>query len=203
MTEKKQAEETRQENEDQQRLLNELGKIYNEAPVGLCFLDTDLRFLHVNDWLASINGVPVDEHIGRTIQDVLSDVAAGVELQFRHVIDTGDPIIQGRVHAETAAHPGIKKHYIHNYHAVKREDGTIVGLTCAVQDVNELTETAEALRNLRGELEVRVEERTRELQEREQQVRLLLDSTAEAIYGIDLAGNCTFVNPACVKVSAT
>ncbi len=32
----------------------------------------------------------------------------------------------------------------------------------------------------------------------EEQVRLLLDSTAEAIYGVDLDGNCTFCNQACV-----
>ena len=36
--------------------------------------------------------------------------------------------------------------------------------------------------------------------EREKQVRLLLDSTAEAIYGVDLDGVCTFVNPACVQM---
>jgi PAS domain S-box-containing protein len=36
--------------------------------------------------------------------------------------------------------------------------------------------------------------------EREKQVRLLLDSTAEAIYGVNLDGVCTFVNPACVQM---
>jgi two-component system, cell cycle sensor histidine kinase and response regulator CckA len=34
----------------------------------------------------------------------------------------------------------------------------------------------------------------------EAQVRLLLDSTGEAIYGIDLEGNCTFANAACVRM---
>ena len=36
--------------------------------------------------------------------------------------------------------------------------------------------------------------------EQEKQVRLLLDSTAEAIYGVDLDGICTFVNPACLQM---
>ena len=31
-------------------------------------------------------------------------------------------------------------------------------------------------------------------------VRLLLNSTGEGIYGIDLDGNCTFANPACLKL---
>jgi len=38
------------------------------------------------------------------------------------------------------------------------------------------------------------------LQESEEKYLLLLNSTAEAIYVIDLNGNCTFCNPACVRV---
>jgi two-component system, chemotaxis family, CheB/CheR fusion protein len=40
----------------------------------------------------------------------------------------------------------------------------------------------------------------RELSEREERIRLLLDSTAEAIYGIDLSGVCTFCNVACARM---
>ncbi len=39
-----------------------------------------------------------------------------------------------------------------------------------------------------------------ELLDSEQRVRLLLDSTAESIYGMDLAGNCTFANRACLRM---
>jgi len=35
--------------------------------------------------------------------------------------------------------------------------------------------------------------------ESEDKLRLLLDSTAQAIYGIDLEGRCTFCNPACIR----
>ena len=38
------------------------------------------------------------------------------------------------------------------------------------------------------------------LQESEEKYLLLLNSTAEAIYGLDLKGNCTFCNPACVRL---
>ena len=37
------------------------------------------------------------------------------------------------------------------------------------------------------------------LQDSEERARLLLDSTAEAIYGMDLAGNCTLANRACLQ----
>ncbi len=38
------------------------------------------------------------------------------------------------------------------------------------------------------------------LQESEEKYLLLLNSTAEAIYGLDLEGNCTFCNPACLRL---
>jgi two-component system sensor histidine kinase/response regulator len=38
------------------------------------------------------------------------------------------------------------------------------------------------------------------LRESEERVRLLLDSTAEAIYGIDLDGLCSLCNPACLRL---
>jgi PAS domain S-box-containing protein len=38
------------------------------------------------------------------------------------------------------------------------------------------------------------------LRESEERVRLLLNSTGEGIYGVDLDGNCTFANPACLRI---
>jgi diguanylate cyclase (GGDEF)-like protein/PAS domain S-box-containing protein len=38
------------------------------------------------------------------------------------------------------------------------------------------------------------------LRKSEEQVRLLLNSTGEAIYGINLEGNCTFANSSCVRI---
>jgi PAS domain S-box-containing protein len=56
-----------------------------------------------------------------------------------------------------------------------------------------------ALERLRGEVarRAKVEEALRESEER---LRLLLDSTAEGIYGVDLDGNCTFCNPASLSM---
>jgi two-component system, sensor histidine kinase and response regulator len=70
------------------------------------------------------------------------------------------------------------------------------------------------LRHAREDLERRVDERTAELEqevadrqraqealhESEGRIRLLLDSTAEAIYGIDREGRCTFCNPATIRL---
>jgi len=66
---------------------------------------------------------------------------------------------------------------------------------------------AEELYMLINNLEEKVKERTKELENAivalkrsEGDIRLLMDSTAEAIYGIDLNGNCTFCNASCLNI---
>src|SRR5262249_19028170 len=39
-----------------------------------------------------------------------------------------------------------------------------------------------------------------EIAKRQDQIQQLLESTAEAIYGVDTQGACTFCNPACVRL---
>jgi PAS domain S-box-containing protein len=55
-------------------------------------------------------------------------------------------------------------------------------LQATVRDITESKRVAEALRAS------------------EDKIRLLLDSTAEAIYGIDMNGNCTFCNSSCLRM---
>jgi PAS domain S-box-containing protein len=117
-----------------------MGRLYAIAPVGLCYFDTELRFLYINEWLARINGLPAEAHLGKTIGEVLKDIAVGVVPQLRHVLQTGEPIIGGTVEAETPAHPGESRHYMHNYYPDKSKDGTVVGVSCVVQDITERLE---------------------------------------------------------------
>ena len=39
-----------------------------------------------------------------------------------------------------------------------------------------------------------------DVEQRDEIIRLLLDSTGEGIYGTDMDGVCTFANPACAKL---
>ena len=67
---------------------------YTHAPVGLCYFDRDMRYLQINDCLAAINGLSVEEHLGKRIQDVLPQGAVGIVHRLRQVIETGAPIIE-------------------------------------------------------------------------------------------------------------
>ena len=66
---------------------------------------------------------------------------------------------------------------------------------------------ADTIHSLVGELEEKVRERTaaleatnKALSKSEDQLRLILDSTAEGIYGIDTEGRCTFCNRSCLDL---
>ena len=95
----------------------------------------------------------------------------------------------------------------------RRKDGRIIDVDVSVQlrptdnvlvsflhDITERKRTEEALLEAHLELEERVKSRTAELNQSKGQLQLLLDSTAEAIYGIDTQGECTFCNPACLRM---
>ena len=60
--------------------------------------------------------------------------------------------------------------------------------------------TADKMLYLINNLESLVQSKTSDLEANKDRLRLLLDSTAEAIYGVDMEGNCTFCNKNCLKL---
>lgn len=133
----------------------EIADLYRSAPIGLCYFDTRLRFVHINDWLAAINGFSVQEHLGKTLGELLPGVAKGVMGQLRRVIETGESIIDGEVEAKTAAHPEEVRIYLHNYFARKSPEGVVLGVSCSVRDITDLRKDQEQLRRLRDEIAAR------------------------------------------------
>jgi len=65
--------------------------------------------------------------------------------------------------------------------AIYDKNGNISGTLSIASDITEFREMFNAL------------------QEKKEQIQLLLNSTGEAIFGLDNNGYCTFVNPSCIK----
>ncbi len=82
------------------------------------------------------------------------------------------------------------------YTAQIREHGAAVGAVVVFQDISERLRIEEELESHRHHLEDLVALRTRELQDLEQHSRQILDASANGLYGIDLWGRFTFINPA-------
>jgi PAS domain-containing protein len=65
--------------------LADIEVIYATAPVGLCVLDAELRYVRINESLAQINGLPISEHIGRTIKEVVPELSPQLEKAFEEI----------------------------------------------------------------------------------------------------------------------
>lgn len=107
------------------------------APIGLAFFDTDLRYLMLNEALAEINGLPVEDHIGRRVEEVVPDLVDGTARILRRVVETGEPELDVEVTGETAAHPGEQRDWLVNYFPVHDEGGTVMGIGATVVEVTE------------------------------------------------------------------
>ncbi|MBU1665823.1 MAG: PAS domain S-box protein [Gammaproteobacteria bacterium] len=77
-----------------------------------------------------------------------------------------------------------------------REHGEIIGAVVVFQDSTERLRIEAELERYRHHLEDSVAQRTAQLQEAEQRSRLILDTSANGLYGIDTGGNLMFINPA-------
>ena len=70
----------------------ELHALVEASPLGVAFLDPDLRYRRVNETLARMNGVPIEQHVGRTPEDVLGEIAAPLMGPLRQVLETQQPL---------------------------------------------------------------------------------------------------------------
>jgi PAS domain S-box-containing protein len=136
ITERKQTEIQQIENKNviAQQLM-EIEAIYHNAPIGLTLLDRDLRFVRINQHLADINGVPIESHLGRTIKDVIPELAATVEPSLYQVLETGEPKLNFELKGETPAQPGVERVWLESWHPLKNANGEVAGINIVVQEI--------------------------------------------------------------------
>jgi PAS domain S-box-containing protein len=140
ITERKRAEETAR-----QRLV-EIENLYRHAPVGLCELDRELRYVRVNELMAEINGFPAAAHIGKRIRDVVPQLADAAEPEMLLVLETGEPRIDIEVVGETLSQPGVKRSWLERWLPITDAQGLITGLNIVVVETTERKQAEEALR---------------------------------------------------------
>ena len=121
----------------------ELELIYRTSPMGMALFDRDLRYVRINDKLAEINGREAAEVVGRTLREVIPDLADDLEPILRGVLETGEPVIDGEVTGGTEAVPSVERFFRHSFHPVQGIDGRIEGVSVLVNEVTELRSAEE------------------------------------------------------------
>ena len=144
------------------------------APVGLGVLDRELRFVRANEALARGNGVPRDEHLGRTLMEIWPTVPPRLIERLRAVLDGGDPVIDDESVTE---YGGRFRHVLASYYPVRDEDGGVLGIGVVVSDITARKQAEEAVTAS------------------ERRLREMLESVQLVSVSIDLEGRITFCNP--------
>jgi PAS domain S-box-containing protein len=120
-----------------ERQLREIEAIYAAAPVGMCVLDTDLRWIRMNARMAEIDGFSVEDHLGRNILEALPGLAPIVGPLLRRVIESGQPVLGVEVSGTTPAQPDVERVWLTSYYPLKSADGRVGGINSVVQEITE------------------------------------------------------------------
>src|SRR5580704_1747339 len=84
--------------------LAQLNAIYDGVPVGLCFLDRNLRFVSLNKRLAELHNLPVASHLGRPIAEIIPEKFPQIEPYLRRALN-GEPYSGLEVLVSDPHHP--------------------------------------------------------------------------------------------------
>jgi PAS domain S-box-containing protein len=140
------SEELRRSGEEVRHQLAQLTTIYHTAPVGLAFVDTDLRYVSINDQLAEFDGLPAAAHIGKTIREVLPWLADRIEPLYCKIIESGEPLVGLEFHSTKLSQPEIQRDWLVSHYPVKDKDGVVIGVNTVLQDITERKRVERALR---------------------------------------------------------
>jgi PAS domain S-box-containing protein len=119
-------------------LIAELEAVYACSPVGMVLFDRDLVYVRLNAALAEMNGLSVEEHIGRTPFDVVPDLMRSAFDPFMRVFETGEPLRDIEVRGETPRLPGVARVWRENAFPIKRPDGSVEFILVTVDELTEL-----------------------------------------------------------------
>jgi PAS domain S-box-containing protein len=153
---------------------------FEYAPFGLALAARDRGLLQVNATLCRMLGYSAEELLALSWDQITHPDDRTLALEAI-----------GRLERDRPEWVEFEKRYLHKL-------GRIVWGRARLSLVLDSFETWNFVTHIEDITERKLAEEA--MRASEERVRLLLDSTAEAIYGIDLQGNCTFANPACLRM---
>ncbi len=136
----------------------ELNHLYKTSQVGLCLMDREFRYLRINQKLAEINGFTIEEHLGRTVREMVPDIGESLERRFQRILETGEPAIGGPEDRFVTGVGKTRRHLVADYYPLKTDDGGVWAINAIIRDVTEHKLAEQALLESEGRFQKAVEE---------------------------------------------
>jgi two-component system NtrC family sensor kinase len=147
--------------------------------------NTEGNIVFMNPAAEGLTGWSIQEALGKDVEEVFNIINEKTEEKITnpvHKVLTKKTVTTLAHHTALITRSGTKIPIADSSAPIKDEDNNFIGVVLVFSDITERKKAEEALRKS------------------EEQVRLLLNSAAEAIYGLDLEGNCTFCNPSSLRL---
>ncbi|MEG4534645.1 PAS domain S-box protein [Microcoleus sp. D2_18a_D3] len=116
-----------------------------EAPAGLCILDSQLRYVQINQFLAEINCLTPADHIGKTVREILPNMAPIIEPLYEQILRTKQPLINIEISGDNPRKPGFVRHLTGSYFPLLDKDGEALGIGAVVIDISDRKQAEAAL----------------------------------------------------------
>jgi PAS domain S-box-containing protein len=192
-------ENLRMQARETSKQLAEIEAIYDTARIGLAVLDTEGRFLRVNQRMAEINGIPVEGHVGRSLRDVVPEMADAVQGIIKTVLETQTGVLDVELSGETAAQPGVTRQWVEQWLPLRDADGQIFAVNVVVEEVTELRRYQKEQDQLLSQVleqRRRAEDLAQALQEERDILETIMENTRTQLAYLDPTFNFVRVNSA-------
>ncbi len=127
--------------------LSLLDSMLANAPIGFAFFDRNLRYVRVNQFMASMNQLPIASHLGRTVQEVLSEEEARVIApMIQQVFISAEPVRDLEWSGEIPTLPGSFCTRLRSIYPVRTNTQHVRWVGTVVLDTTQLKKSEEALR---------------------------------------------------------
>jgi len=137
--------------------------LFDTAPIGLGFLNLERRFVRGNGWLNAAAGTPGMDVAGRTVAEVLPELADELDPLVRRAMEQGEPTVNHELNRRDAATGGSRDWLASVYPVIAAGDEQL-GAGLILVDVSERRRAVEQIRTMQEGLEETVKDRTSDLE---------------------------------------
>ena len=138
-----------------QKNLAEIEDLYRVSPQAMALIDPELRFVRVNQRMAEIDGIPIEEHVGRKVEEVVPQLAEELCGPVLSVLKTGEAVLGQKMTGQSAQHPEDSRVWEVDWYPV-HESARIGAVGVNVRDVTDQTDMSRELQRVMRELQHRV-----------------------------------------------